>query len=173
MQTFCKLACFAFSACYHLLLIPLVGCTSHEDHNQFIGHKSMIKGNFHKVIFYLLRKYFHFQHFSSSSSSICFISYIVEDDKYLSYGGFFNLQLSPQMTSNVRVHGLLLWVSMGLLMPAGILSIRMSVKEERGSIRARVFFYLHLTFQARSSLYSQFFFFKLSMDHYHLNCIIN
>ncbi|KAH7545142.1 hypothetical protein FEM48_Zijuj01G0061900 [Ziziphus jujuba var. spinosa] len=47
-------------------------------------------------------------------------------------------KLSPQMTSNVRVHGLLLWVSMGLLMPAGILSIRMSVKEERGSIRARM-----------------------------------
>ncbi|KAF3451183.1 hypothetical protein FNV43_RR07275 [Rhamnella rubrinervis] len=47
-------------------------------------------------------------------------------------------KLSPQMTSNIRVHGLLLWVSMGLLMPAGILSIRISVREPQGSIPAKM-----------------------------------
>ena len=58
------------------------------------------------------------------------------------------LQLSPQMISHITVHGLLLWISMGFLLPAGILFIRMSGREEGGSTRAKVFFYLHVTFQA-------------------------
>ncbi|PON32654.1 Cytochrome b561 and DOMON domain-containing protein [Parasponia andersonii] len=53
-------------------------------------------------------------------------------------------ELSPQMISHITVHGLLLWISMGFLMPAGILFIRMSGREEGGSTKAKVFFYLHM-----------------------------
>ncbi|XVF87184.1 hypothetical protein PTKIN_Ptkin18bG0098600 [Pterospermum kingtungense] len=53
---------------------------------------------------------------------------------------------SPQMTSYIAVHGLLLWVSMGFLMPVGILTIRMANKEEGGR-RVKVLFYLHAMFQ--------------------------
>ncbi|XP_022777279.1 cytochrome b561 domain-containing protein At4g18260-like isoform X2 [Durio zibethinus] len=55
-------------------------------------------------------------------------------------------KLSPQMTSYITVHGLLLWVSMGFLMPVGILTIRMANKEEGGR-RVKVFFYLHAILQ--------------------------
>ncbi|KAK6284079.1 hypothetical protein POUND7_003031 [Theobroma cacao] len=55
-------------------------------------------------------------------------------------------KLSPQMTSYIAIHGLLLWVSMGFLMPAGILFIRMANKEEGGR-RVKVLFYLHAMLQ--------------------------
>ncbi|KAK9936751.1 hypothetical protein M0R45_013577 [Rubus argutus] len=92
--TYLKQASLAISA-YYLLLLPLVFCSSHEEHqiNPSSSHKS-IKDNFHK--------------------------------------------LSPQMTFNVTVHGLLLWFSMGFLMPVGILIIRLSVREEQGTTRAKV-----------------------------------
>ncbi|XP_044496734.1 cytochrome b561 domain-containing protein At4g18260 isoform X2 [Mangifera indica] len=54
------------------------------------------------------------------------------------------------MASNITVHGLLLWASMGLLMPVGILTIRMSSKKETGSKEAKVFFYLHIVLQILS-----------------------
>lgn len=55
-------------------------------------------------------------------------------------------KMGPQMTSHIAVHGLLLWASMGFLMPVGILTIRMSNKVE-SVIKARVFFYLHIILQ--------------------------
>ncbi|GLT59837.1 hypothetical protein SLA2020_326340 [Shorea laevis] len=57
-------------------------------------------------------------------------------------------KLSPQMTSSIKVHGFLLWASLGFLMPLGILLIRMSNRssEERGT-RLRVLFYLHAILQ--------------------------
>ncbi|XVE51595.1 hypothetical protein DITRI_Ditri02bG0054200 [Diplodiscus trichospermus] len=55
-------------------------------------------------------------------------------------------ELSPQMTSYIAVHGLLLWVSMGFLTPVGILAIRMANKEEGGR-RVKVLFYLHAMLQ--------------------------
>ncbi|XVF25489.1 hypothetical protein REPUB_Repub13aG0216800 [Reevesia pubescens] len=55
-------------------------------------------------------------------------------------------KLSPQMTSYIAVHGLLLWVSMGFLMPVGILTIRMANKKECGR-RVKVLFYLHAILQ--------------------------
>ncbi|KAL6197376.1 hypothetical protein ACLB2K_032985 [Fragaria x ananassa] len=102
-------ASLAISAYYLLLLLPLVVCSSHEDHqfNPSSSHKS-IKDNFHK--------------------------------------------LGPQMTFNVTVHGILLWFSIGLLMPIGILVIRMSVREEQGTTRAKVLFYFHVIFQILSVL---------------------
>ncbi|KAJ4703841.1 Cytochrome b561 and DOMON domain-containing protein [Melia azedarach] len=60
-------------------------------------------------------------------------------------------KLSPQLTSNIAVHGLLLWASMGLLMPVGILTIRMSsVREAISGRETRVFFYLHVFLQLLS-----------------------
>ncbi|KAB2078233.1 hypothetical protein ERO13_A06G137100v2 [Gossypium hirsutum] len=58
---------------------------------------------------------------------------------------------SPQMTSYIAVHGLILWVSMGFLMPVGILTIRMANKEEGGR-RVKVLFYLHAIFQTLAVL---------------------
>ncbi|KAE8674222.1 Cytochrome b561 domain-containing protein [Hibiscus syriacus] len=50
------------------------------------------------------------------------------------------------MISYISVHGLLLWASMGFLMPVGILTIRMADKEEAGK-RIKFLFYLHAIFQ--------------------------
>ncbi|XP_050368694.1 cytochrome b561 domain-containing protein At4g18260 isoform X2 [Argentina anserina] len=95
-----KKASLAISA-YSLLLLPLVVCSSHEDHqSNSTSSQNSIKDNFHK--------------------------------------------LSPQMTFNVTVHAVLLWFSVGLLMPVGILVIRMSVREEQGTTRAKVLFYFHI-----------------------------
>ncbi|MBA0695503.1 hypothetical protein Goari_002127 [Gossypium aridum] len=55
-------------------------------------------------------------------------------------------QLSSQMISYVAVHGLLLWGSMGFLVPVGILTVRMANKEEAGR-RVKVLFYLHAILQ--------------------------
>ncbi|KAI4298255.1 hypothetical protein L6164_031835 [Bauhinia variegata] len=61
-------------------------------------------------------------------------------------------KVSPQKTSDIALHGLLLWASMGFLMPLGILITRMSSREEPGSMKNRVFFYLHVAFQMLSVL---------------------
>ncbi|GMI93551.1 hypothetical protein like AT4G18260 [Hibiscus trionum] len=55
-------------------------------------------------------------------------------------------KLSSQMISYISVHGLLLWASMGLLMPVGILTIRMANKEEDGK-RVKFLFHLHVILQ--------------------------
>ncbi|XP_057997186.1 cytochrome b561 domain-containing protein At4g18260 isoform X2 [Hevea brasiliensis] len=55
------------------------------------------------------------------------------------------------MKSDVALHGVLLWLSMGFLAPLGILIIRMSHREKGGS-RRKVFFYLHVILQALSVL---------------------
>ncbi|KAF5752749.1 cytochrome [Tripterygium wilfordii] len=54
------------------------------------------------------------------------------------------------MKSDVRVHGFLLWAAIGLLMPLGILTIRMSYKQQ--GRRRKILFYLHLVFQILSVL---------------------
>ncbi|XP_039058232.1 cytochrome b561 domain-containing protein At4g18260-like [Hibiscus syriacus] len=56
-------------------------------------------------------------------------------------------KMSEQMTSYIAVHGLILWVSMGFLMPLGILTIRMANKLEEGGTRVKVLFYLHAILQ--------------------------
>ncbi|KAE8696454.1 Cytochrome b561 domain-containing protein [Hibiscus syriacus] len=55
-------------------------------------------------------------------------------------------KLSSQMISYFSVHGLLLWASMGFLIPVGILTIRMADKEEAGR-RLKFLLYLHAIFQ--------------------------
>ncbi|XP_021722308.1 cytochrome b561 domain-containing protein At4g18260-like [Chenopodium quinoa] len=60
-----------------------------------------------------------------------------------------NQLLSPKMTFEVTLHGLLLWASLGFLMPLGILIIRLSNREESGT-RLKLYFYFHLTVQILS-----------------------
>ncbi|KAK7849813.1 cytochrome b561 domain-containing protein At4g18260 [Quercus suber] len=107
MQNFHNCVPFYVSA-YYLILLPLVGCSFHEDMNHFSSHKSNITDNFHK--------------------------------------------LSPQTTSDITIHGILLWASLGFLFPVGILIIRMSSREEPGSARFKAFFYVHVILQILSVL---------------------
>ncbi|KAL7211465.1 hypothetical protein ACSBR2_014347 [Camellia fascicularis] len=59
--------------------------------------------------------------------------------------------VSHQKTFDITVHGVLLWASMGLLMPLGILTIRMSNREEcRRWFRG--LFYFHAILQTLSVL---------------------
>ncbi|XAR59325.1 hypothetical protein NMG60_11015115 [Bertholletia excelsa] len=58
---------------------------------------------------------------------------------------------SNQKISAIRVHGILLWVSMGFLMPLGILVIRMS-NRDRCRRRFKLLFYFHAIFQTLSVL---------------------
>ncbi|XP_043700953.1 cytochrome b561 domain-containing protein At4g18260-like [Telopea speciosissima] len=63
-----------------------------------------------------------------------------------------NMQkLSPELSFEITVHGFLLWVSMGFLMPVGILIIRMSNKVKCGR-RLKVIFYFHVILQILSVL---------------------
>ncbi|KAL5839114.1 hypothetical protein ACOSQ4_011722 [Xanthoceras sorbifolium] len=61
-----------------------------------------------------------------------------------------SIKMSPEMRSHIAIHGILLWASMGFLMPVGILTIRMSIRES--GKKAKVFFYLHLILQILSVL---------------------
>ncbi|XP_045826883.1 cytochrome b561 domain-containing protein At4g18260-like isoform X2 [Trifolium pratense] len=61
-------------------------------------------------------------------------------------------KVNNQKSSDIALHGLLLWGSMGFLMPLGILTIRGSNKSKPGSRKSRVLFYLHVTFQMLSVL---------------------
>ena len=57
-------------------------------------------------------------------------------------------QLSPKMVSDINLHGVLLWASMGFLMPLGVITVRMSHREEGGRRKALV--YLHVVLQVNS-----------------------
>ncbi|XP_027087923.1 cytochrome b561 domain-containing protein At4g18260-like [Coffea eugenioides] len=57
-----------------------------------------------------------------------------------------------QKTFYIAVHGILLWVSMGFLMPVGILVIRMASAQEFHRTTLKVFFYLHAIAQVLSVL---------------------
>ncbi|KAF5198123.1 Cytochrome b561 domain-containing protein [Thalictrum thalictroides] len=60
-------------------------------------------------------------------------------------------KLSPELSSEVILHGFLLWASMGFLMPIGILVIKMSNGEQCGR-RLKVLFYFHVIIQVLSVL---------------------
>ncbi|XP_057948846.1 cytochrome b561 domain-containing protein At4g18260 [Malania oleifera] len=53
---------------------------------------------------------------------------------------------SREMTLDIALHGVLLWASMGFLMPLGILTIRMSNKVDSGR-NLKALFYSHLILQ--------------------------
>ncbi|CAA7042780.1 unnamed protein product [Microthlaspi erraticum] len=62
-------------------------------------------------------------------------------------GSLVQDKLSHQMINSIKLHGILLWVSMGLLMPMGILFIRIATKANESGRKAKVFLYLHVIFQ--------------------------
>ncbi|KAJ4975424.1 hypothetical protein NE237_000530 [Protea cynaroides] len=63
-----------------------------------------------------------------------------------------NIQkLTPELSSEIILHGFLLWVSMGFLMPIALLIIRMSNRVECGR-RLQVIFYFHVILQILSVL---------------------
>ncbi|KAJ7960652.1 Cytochrome b561 domain-containing protein [Quillaja saponaria] len=53
---------------------------------------------------------------------------------------------SPKLQFEITLHGFLLWASMGFLMPIGILTIRMSKRQEFGR-RLKIIFYAHAILQ--------------------------
>uniref|UniRef100_A0A5B6YRS3 Cytochrome b561 domain-containing protein n=1 Tax=Davidia involucrata TaxID=16924 RepID=A0A5B6YRS3_DAVIN len=100
MQIFKKLVVyFTIPANFVLLVLPFVGCSSHEH-----VHQGSTKHKIYKV--------------------------------------------SPH---DITVHGLLLWASMGFLMPVGILTIRISNREGSGR-RLKLLFYFHAVLQVLSVL---------------------
>ncbi|XP_017255548.1 cytochrome b561 domain-containing protein At4g18260-like [Daucus carota subsp. sativus] len=60
-------------------------------------------------------------------------------------------KLSSEMLIDIEIHGLLLWASMGFLMPLSILAIRMSNRQESGG-KFKFMFYMHATLQILSVL---------------------
>lgn len=60
-------------------------------------------------------------------------------------------EINPVMIFDITLHGLLLWASLGFLMPVGILIIRMSNRQE-GQTRVKVLFYIHVILQILSVL---------------------
>ncbi|KAI6705884.1 hypothetical protein NL676_008846 [Syzygium grande] len=60
-------------------------------------------------------------------------------------------KMNAKINKDIAVHGLLLWSSMGFLMPLGILVIRLSIREENRA-RAKAFFFLHVILQVLSLL---------------------
>ncbi|XP_062105732.1 cytochrome b561 domain-containing protein At2g30890-like [Humulus lupulus] len=61
------------------------------------------------------------------------------------------IKMDHKLLFNITIHGFLLWASMGFFMPIGILTIRMSNREECGR-RLRVLFQIHLISQALAVL---------------------
>jgi hypothetical protein len=48
----------------------------------------------------------------------------------------------------IKVHGFMLWAAMGVLMPIGIISIRLMSIKDQPIITLRRLFFLHVTSQA-------------------------
>ncbi|KAM6549786.1 hypothetical protein CsatB_021462 [Cannabis sativa] len=61
------------------------------------------------------------------------------------------IKMDHKLLLNITIHGFLLWASMGFLMPIGILTIRMSNREECGR-RLRILFQIHLISQTLAVL---------------------
>ncbi|XP_009790167.1 cytochrome b561 domain-containing protein At4g18260-like [Nicotiana tabacum] len=59
------------------------------------------------------------------------------------------LELSPKLSFQIILHGFLLWVSMGFLMPIAILVMRMSNRQKCGR-RLKLIFYTHASLQILS-----------------------
>lgn len=59
---------------------------------------------------------------------------------------FSPCQISSRLSSEITVHGFLLWASMGFLIPIGILLMRKSNREECGR-RLKILVYTHATLQ--------------------------
>lgn len=86
-------------------------------------------------------------------SVLPFVSSTEEHDKTVVSNHPINKQanhkLSPRLTSEIILHGFLLWTSMGFLMPLAILAVRMSNREQCGR-RLRILIYIHAILQILS-----------------------
>ncbi|KAI3456030.1 hypothetical protein Pfo_012693 [Paulownia fortunei] len=60
--------------------------------------------------------------------------------------------VNSQKTFDIVVHGILLWASMGFLMPVGILTMRMSSTRDCHQTMHKILFYLHAILQVLSVL---------------------
>ncbi|XP_073148303.1 cytochrome b561 domain-containing protein At4g18260-like [Henckelia pumila] len=60
--------------------------------------------------------------------------------------------MNPQKTYDMALHGILLWASIGFLMPVGILTIRMSSTKGFNLRRHKILFYVHAILQVISVL---------------------
>ncbi|KAI3465929.1 hypothetical protein Pfo_022592 [Paulownia fortunei] len=60
-------------------------------------------------------------------------------------------KITPQLSFEIKLHGFLLWASVGFLMPVAILIKRMSNREESGR-RLRIIFHVHAITQVFSVL---------------------
>ncbi|KAF1876307.1 hypothetical protein Lal_00029654, partial [Lupinus albus] len=103
--------------------------------------------------------YFHYFVMVSFYVSVLPFTYCTAYEEVNQFGSHKNTnnkvyKVNHQKTSDIAVHGFLLWASMGFLMPLGILTIRGSKKTEPGSRRNRFLFYLHVVFQMLAVLLS-------------------
>ncbi|KAK4275584.1 hypothetical protein QN277_018640 [Acacia crassicarpa] len=57
-----------------------------------------------------------------------------------------SLKMNPRLLYEIKVHGFLLWASMGFLMPVGIIAIRLSIRE-KDQRRQKNIFYVHAVLQ--------------------------
>ncbi|KAI4331124.1 hypothetical protein MLD38_029342 [Melastoma candidum] len=58
---------------------------------------------------------------------------------------------SPELLSGMKLHGFLLWASLGFLMPVGVLAIRVS-RCEKFERRIRLIFRVHVALQIASAV---------------------
>ncbi|CAA7033466.1 unnamed protein product [Microthlaspi erraticum] len=56
-------------------------------------------------------------------------------------------KLNPKLVYEIKVHGFTLWAAMGVLMPIGIISIRLMSTKDQPLITRRRLFFLHVTSQ--------------------------
>ncbi|GJU33184.1 cytochrome b561 and DOMON domain-containing protein-like protein [Tanacetum coccineum] len=79
--------------------------------------------------------------------------------KYFKKDSPHHKTMSPRVIYEIKIHGILLWASMGFFMPLGVLIIRMFNKEECSVRKLKVVIYIHAILQTearvRSSLHAK------------------
>ncbi|KAK9058035.1 hypothetical protein SSX86_022875 [Deinandra increscens subsp. villosa] len=117
-----------------LHLLPLVICSSNENH-LIIPHKFIKQdSDHHKVLKSLISAEFMVFFFTK----VC--SLRLQQDRYCT-------QMNPRLIFEIKLHGILLWASMGFLMPLGVIIIRMFNKEDCSPRKLKVVIYIHAILQ--------------------------
>lgn len=119
-----------------ILLLPSV-CSSSHEHGSMSNVHSSQKQKIHEVM------YLHSIIFQCNSNMWTFKELYLES--YCLFAFWF--QISPELSFQIRLHGFVLWASVGFLMPVSIVIKRMSNKEESGR-KLRIIFYAHAITQA-------------------------
>ncbi|KAL2475035.1 60S ribosomal protein L18a-2 [Abeliophyllum distichum] len=88
---------------------------------------------------------------NSSTAVLLFLVHFAQcsSDEHKKSGSLHNSSkhVNSQKTLDITLHGILLWASMGFLMPIGVLTIRMSSTEECHRMRRKILFYVHAILQ--------------------------